>query len=209
MSQNSHFPIFNHARGWLSNFNHARGWEMTMRQKLTMCVVEFLAHFHVRVRECARTGTFLLLMSSGEGEREELGRRSFWVQPWIGGRRQLFVELCNGASFKNFMRIPPEMFDELGPRITMQPWLWDQVSLNAIWIEGASQHHSLLNPEVCYNAIIDEYKDDVMKSPSTREEWRVVSDMFMGRWNLPRRPTCGALNNNGRNGSCLTWLASS
>ena len=32
-----------------------------MRQKLTMCVVEFLAHFHVRVRECARTGTFLLL----------------------------------------------------------------------------------------------------------------------------------------------------
>ena len=43
------------------NFNHARGWEMTMRQKLTMCVVEFLAHFHVRVRECARTGTFLLL----------------------------------------------------------------------------------------------------------------------------------------------------
>ena len=32
-----------------------------MRQKLTMCVVEFLAHFHVRVRECAITGTFLLL----------------------------------------------------------------------------------------------------------------------------------------------------
>ena len=52
MCQNSHFPIF----------NHARGWEMTMRQKLTMCVVEFLAHFHVRVRECARTGTFLLLL---------------------------------------------------------------------------------------------------------------------------------------------------
>ena len=62
MCQNSHFPIFNHARGWLSNFNHARGWEMTMRQKLTMCVVEFLAHCHVRVRECARTGTFLLLL---------------------------------------------------------------------------------------------------------------------------------------------------
>ena len=33
-----------------------------MRQKLTMCVVEFLGHFHVRVRECARTGTFLLLI---------------------------------------------------------------------------------------------------------------------------------------------------
>ena len=46
------------------NFNHVRGWEMTMRQKLTMCVVEFLAHFHVRVRECARTGTFLLLITT-------------------------------------------------------------------------------------------------------------------------------------------------
>ena len=34
-----------------------------MRQKLTTRVVEFLAHFHVRVRECARTGTFLLLMT--------------------------------------------------------------------------------------------------------------------------------------------------
>ena len=36
-----------------------------MRQKLTMCVVEFLAHFHVRVLECARTGTFLLLLLLG------------------------------------------------------------------------------------------------------------------------------------------------
>ena len=73
MCQNSHFPIFNHARGWLSNFNHARGWEMTMRQKLTMCVVEFLAHFHVRVRECARTGTFLLLMLYSSESFQEPG----------------------------------------------------------------------------------------------------------------------------------------
>ena len=40
-----------------------------MRQKLTTRVVEFLAHFHVRVRECARTGTFLLLTVSEKVHR--------------------------------------------------------------------------------------------------------------------------------------------
>ena len=59
-------------------------------------------------------------------------RRRVWIRPWIGRRRQfgmygqLLVELRNEdtASFINFMRMPPEMFDELlarvGPRITKQ-----------------------------------------------------------------------------------------
>ena len=100
-------------------------------------------------------------------------QRRFWIRPWIGRRRQfglydqLLVELRNEdqSAFKNFMRMQPEMFDELltrvGPRITKQnttyreyvprPWpqtcsnpavscVWDQVSLNVIWVEGASQH---------------------------------------------------------------------
>ena len=62
--------------------------------------------------------------------RKRKGRRRFWVRPWIGRRRQfglydqLLVELRNEdqASFKNFMRMPPDMFDELltrvGPGIT-------------------------------------------------------------------------------------------
>ena len=61
------------------------------------------------------------LMSPGEEEREEVIARRFWVRPWIGRRRQfglydqLLVELRNEdqASFKNFMQMPPEMFDEL------------------------------------------------------------------------------------------------
>ena len=64
--------------------------------------------------------------------RKRRGRRRFWVRPWIGRRRQfglydqLLVQLRNEdqASFKNFMRMPPEMFDELltrvGPGITKQ-----------------------------------------------------------------------------------------
>ena len=62
--------------------------------------------------------------------RKRRGHRRFWVRPWIGRRRQfglydqLLVELLNEdqESFKNFMQMPPEMFDELlsrmGPRIT-------------------------------------------------------------------------------------------
>ena len=64
--------------------------------------------------------------------RKRRGHPRFWVRPWIGRRRQfglydqLLVELRNEdqASFKNFMRMPPETFDELltivGPRITKQ-----------------------------------------------------------------------------------------
>lgn len=66
--------------------------------------------------------------------RKRRGQRRgrVWVRPWIGRRRQfglydqVLVELRNEdqASFKNFMRMSPEMFDELlarvGPRITKQ-----------------------------------------------------------------------------------------
>ncbi len=59
-------------------------------------------------------------------------RRSVWVRPWITRRLdfglydQLLVELRNEdqGAFKNFMRMPPDMYDELlrrvGPRITKQ-----------------------------------------------------------------------------------------
>lgn len=63
--------------------------------------------------------------------RRRRKRREVWVRPWIGRRRQfglydqLMVELRieDQRSFKNFLRMPPEMFDELlaprvGPRIT-------------------------------------------------------------------------------------------
>jgi hypothetical protein len=60
-------------------------------------------------------------------------RRQVWVRPWISRRLdfglydKLLVELRNEdqGAFKKFMRMPPEMYDELlrrvGPRITK--WL--------------------------------------------------------------------------------------
>ena len=72
------------------------------------------------------------LRANRAGRRRRERRRRNWVRPWIGRRRhygiydQLMVELRNEdhASFINFLRMPPAMFDELlarvGPRITKQ-----------------------------------------------------------------------------------------
>ena len=146
--------------------------------------------------------------------RKRRGHRRFWVRPRIGRRRQfglydqLLVERRNEdqASFKNFMRMPPEMFDELlsrmGPRITkhnanyketLDPGL--KLALILRHLASGTKYHSmsygwrvphntisLLIPKVC-QAIIDEYnKDEVMKCPITPEEWRAISsDKFAKR----------------------------
>ena len=144
--------------------------------------------------------------------RKRRGRRRFW----IGRRRQfglydqLLVELRNEdqESFKNFMRMPPEMFDELltrvGPRITKQNTNYREaldpglkLALTLRHLASGSKYHSmsygwrvphntisLLIPKVC-QTIIDEYKDEVMKCPTTAEEWRAISDKFAGEVELP------------------------
>ena len=149
--------------------------------------------------------------------------RRHWVRPWIGRRReyglydQLMVELRNEdpASFINFLRMPPEMFDELlervGPRITKQhTWYREPIdpglklaltlrhlasgnkyaSLKFAW-RVPHNTISLVVREVC-NAIIDEYMDEVLVCPTTPEAWRIIADKFYEKWNFPH--TCGALD---------------
>ena len=163
--------------------------------------------------------------------RKRRGRGRFWVRPWIGRRRQfglydqLLVELRNEdqASFKNFMRMPPEMFDELltrvGPGITKQNTHYREaldpglkLALTLRHLASGTKYHSMsygwrvphntismLIPKVC-QAIIDEYKDEVMKGPTTPEEWRAISDKFVERWNFPH--TCGELDGKHVNCKC-------
>ncbi|XP_063960406.1 uncharacterized protein LOC135155411 [Lytechinus pictus] len=73
--------------------------------------------------------------------------------------------------------------------------VWDQVSLNVLSI--AHNTISLLIPDVC-QAIIEEDKGEMMKCPTTPNEWRAISDQFMEKWNFPH--TCGALD--GKHVSC-------
>ena len=141
-------------------------------------------------------------MSSGDEEREEVIGRSGAdresVGEWIGRRRQfglydhLLVELRNEdqASFKNFLRMPPEMFDELltrvDPRITKQSTNYREgldpdlkLALTLRHLAPGTKYHamsygwrephntiSLLIPKVC-QAIIEEYKDEMMECPTT------------------------------------------
>ena len=150
-------------------------------------------------------------------------RRGIWMISWIGRRRQfgmydqLLVELRNEDQqcFKNFMRMAPEMFDELlarvSPRITKQHTWYRQplepglkLALTLRHLASGSTYsamkygwrvphntQSLIVREVC-QAIIDEYMPDVMTCPTTPERWRAISDKFLKRWNFPH--TCGALD---------------
>jgi hypothetical protein len=49
---------------------------------------------------------------------------------------------------------------------------------------------SVFVPQVCA-AVVDEYRDEVFRTPSNPAEWRKVADLYGRRWNLPH--CCGAL----------------
>jgi hypothetical protein len=118
-------------------------------------------------------------------------------------------------SFFNFLRMPPEMFDELlnrvGPRIrrvdtrlrkALEPGLKLAITIRHLAsgdkyptlqydFRVARNTISVCVPEVC-QAIVDEYKHEAISCPTTQDEWRVISVEFQRRWNVPH--ACGALD---------------
>jgi len=163
------------------------------------------------------------LRANRAGRRGRERRRRYWVRPWIGRRchygiyDQLMAELRNEdeASFTNFLRMPPAMFDELltrvGPRITKQQTFYRdplepgmRLALTLRHLASGSKYasmkfgwrvphntQSLVVRQVC-QAIIDEYVDEVLVCPTTPDGWRAIADKFYQRWNFPH--TCGALD---------------
>ena len=137
-------------------------------------------------------------------------RQRIAKRPQFGMYDQLLVELRNEdqASFINFMRMPPEMFDELvarvGPRITKQNTCYRQpiepglkLALTLRHLASGNKYasmkfgwrvphntQSLMVREVC-QTIIDEYLDEVMTCPGTPAEWQSISDQFMAKWISP------------------------
>ena len=55
----------------------------------------------------------------------------------------------------------------------------------------ANNSISIFVPEVC-QAILDEFVDELVPSPNTKEQWQLISDEFKCRWNVPN--ACGALD---------------
>jgi len=126
--------------------------------------------------------------------------RTMWVRPWLqrrtllGQHDRLMAELQREApaDFKGYIRMEPELFHELltrvGPRITksssgrppLSPSMKLAVTLRFLatgdsyrdleyQFRVAHNTISLFVPEVC-EAIVEEYKDEQLPTPSTPEQ---------------------------------------
>ena len=140
-------------------------------------------------------------------------RRRWWVRPWLqrrvlyGQYEMLMAEMARDdpASFRNFIRMDPAMFQELlnrlGPRITKQdtifrkalhPGLRLAITIRFLatgdsykmLMYGFRVSHSticLLVRQVC-QAIFDEFHDEFVSCPTTAQEWMRVAQEFSDRW---------------------------
>ena len=119
------------------------------------------------------------------------------------------------TSFFNFLRVPPEMFDELvarlSPRCTKQDTNYRKAIEPVLKIAIAMRHlasgdkyasmmfdfrfphntMSVVAREVC-QVIVEEYKNEVISCPITTKEWRPIAEQFKRRWNVSH--ACAALD---------------
>ena len=157
--------------------------------------------------------------------RRRRNDRRWWCRLWLSPERrlqfglydQLMVELRreDPASFRNFLRMPAEMFDELlqriGPRIQKKytnarrpietgmklaitlRHLANGNKYSSMRYAWRVPHNtiSLIITEVC-EAIINEYAEEVMPIPAQPQDWKNIADGFMRRWQFPN--SLGALD---------------
>ena len=135
-----------------------------------------------------------------------------WIRrrPELGLYHRLLVELRNEdpRAFHNFMRMPQEMFDEIVQRLTpaltkkntnyraaLDPGL--KVALTLRHLASGARYRdmqyawrvphntiSVVVREVC-RAIVEVYREELLKAPQTEAEWRDVTMKWMERWNFP------------------------
>ena len=137
-----------------------------------------------------------------------------WTREWLlrrpmyGHNEQLLGELNreDPRSFKMYLRVPPEVFEEIVTRLT--PLLQKKttrmreplsVALKVattlrFMATGCSLTELHFNfrvslsaiskfiPQVC-QAIIKEYQEETIKLPETPEEWKTVAESFSRKWN--------------------------
>jgi hypothetical protein len=172
--------------------------------------------------EMLLTAAYLQLQLMKKPKRSRK-RRTAWMRSWLqrrvlhGQYEQLVAELRgeDRRGFRNYMRISPELFDELlqrvGPilmkkdtlvRKSLEPGhrlaialrymasgdLYASLSFN---FRVATNTISYLVPLVC-EAVIKEYTEEVLTCPNTPEEWKTVAEGFADKWNFHH--TCGAVD---------------
>ena len=158
---------------------------------------------------------YVLTVQEQQKKRRAATRRTCWVRPWL--RRRIFlgqyIRLMEMRtedihSFTNYMRMPPELVDEvlqrIGHRIQKQTTFWREplspglrFAITMRYLASGDSYRSLQNefrvanntiagiiPEVC-EAIIAEFMDECIVCPSTPDEWLEVERQFRLRWNMP------------------------
>ena len=150
-------------------------------------------------------------------------RPRFWLRPWLRGREEHGhyhtlmpdMERWDAQSYRNFLRIPPELFQELerrvGPRIEKQAtWFRRPLTVGlklAVTLRHLATGETYTSlqysfrvgrstitkfvPQVC-DAIIAEYQEEAVVCPTTPQDWMTKEAGFNNRWNVPR--ALGALD---------------
>ena len=142
--------------------------------------------------------------------RRRLWTRQWLLRrPQYGQYEKLMAELKREqpTDYKNFLRMDAELFSEIvrrvGPAIAkgdtfmrkcLEPGI--KIAITLRYLATGESYMSLqysfrvarctitkLIPVVC-DAIADEYKNEVMKCPSTAEEWKAVARDYGYRWNF-------------------------
>jgi hypothetical protein len=151
--------------------------------------------------------------------------KRWWVRPWLiparrlefGHYTRLMQELRveDENAFTNYIRLPPQLFDELlqriGPIIQKEETRLRKPLDAGLKLALTLRHmaagdkfttlhygfrcgHSNIGQivkEVC-QALVEELKDEVMQLPRTQDDWRGIAQQFQDRWNVPH--ALGALD---------------
>ncbi|XP_062577037.1 putative nuclease HARBI1 [Saccostrea cucullata] len=156
--------------------------------------------------------------------RKKYTKKKYWVVPWLRERQRdhygqytslMKERLGDEASYRNYLRMPLEMFDELltrvGPRIEKMDTYYRRaieagvkltvtlrqlatgIDYPSLSYDFRVSRHTIATfiPLVC-QAIVDEYKNEVIPCPTSAAEWKAIADEFERRWNVPH--AIGALD---------------
>ena len=154
-------------------------------------------------------------VEAGRVGRKKRRGRQIWVRQWLlrrpvfGQYENLLVELNreDPRGYKNFLRVTPELFNELvdrvGPHIKKKDTFWRKaldpglrIAITLRYMATGDSYKTLqygfrvahntiskIIPETC-EAISLVLSHEVLKCPSTPEEWKEVANNFSRRWNF-------------------------